>query len=171
GNATVIASRVGTSPAYGAALLPGGELLVSEWNGNIWLVDSQGGIRRYARLDANIYQIATDAAGTVYAASYNGNILRWQPKRGVSTLETGFQKGRLVAIAASPDGLVYAAERGEGGRILRFDRDGTRGLLFHTPNALFYGLSVDQEFLYALDLRERRLLRLPVDKLSLLADR
>ena len=106
----------------------------------------------------------------MYAATFNGNILRWSPKRGVSSLETGFQKGRLVAIAASPDGLVYAAERGEGGRILRFAHDGTRGLLFHQSNALFYGLSVDQEFLYALDLRERRLLRLPVDQRSLVPD-
>lgn len=171
GNASVIASRIGTSPAYGAALLPTGDLLVAEWNGTIWLVDAAGNTRRYVHLNANIYQIATDATGTVYAATYQGNILRWRPSAGLTTLETGFQKGRLVAIAASADGLVYAAERGEGGRILRFERDGARRLLFQSPNAHFYGLSVDQEFLYALDLHERRLLRLPVDKVSLLADR
>ncbi|MGH7466497.1 MAG: M6 family metalloprotease domain-containing protein [Longimicrobiales bacterium] len=164
GNATVVAARIGTSPAYGAALLPGGDLLVAEWNGTIWRVNAEGQHRQHARLKANLYQIATDARGTVYAATYAGHVIRLHRDGTVQTLTTGFQKGRLVAVAASPDGQVYAAERGENGRIIGFDSKGSRRLVFQSPNARFYGLSVEQEFLYALDLQEGRLLRLPLNQ-------
>jgi M6 family metalloprotease-like protein len=163
GNAAVVAARVGTSPAYGAALLPNGDLLVAEWNGTIWSVNAEGRPRPYARLKANIYQIATDARGAVYAATYDGTVIEWRPDGRTYTMEPGFQKGRLVAVAAARDGVVYAAERGAGGRIVRFDRNGARRVIFQSPNARFYGLSVEQEFLYALDLHDGRLLRLPLN--------
>jgi M6 family metalloprotease-like protein len=171
GNAVAIASRVGTSPAYGAAALPSGDLLIAEWNGQIWRLDSRGNVQAYARLPANLYQIATDTAGTVYAATYAGTIIRLATDGKTSTLQTEFEKGRLVSLATAPDGSVYAGERGEGGRIFRFERDGTRRLIFQSPGAAFYGLSIDQDVLYALDLRERRLLRLPIDKKGAAADR
>jgi hypothetical protein len=157
---------VGTSPAYGAAILPDGKLLVSEWNGTIWQVDAEGQQTPYVKLPANVYQIATDTMGTVYAATWDGNVLRWRPNSKMSTLLTGFEKGRLVSVAASPDGVVYAAERGVAGRILRFGQDGSRRVVFQAADAAFYGLSVDQEFLYALDLHDARLLRLPLDHVT-----
>jgi M6 family metalloprotease-like protein len=172
GNAAVVAARVGTSPAYGAALMPSGDLLVAEWNGTLWLVNASGTQRIYTKLPANLYQIATDARGTVYAAAYNGNVIRWEPESGATVLQTGFEKGRLVAVAASPNGQVYAGERGEGGRIVSFDSGGNRRVVFQHANSLFYGLSVEQGFLYALDLNRARLLRLPVNRVNALsADR
>jgi M6 family metalloprotease-like protein len=171
GNASAIASRIGTSPAYGAAQLPSGDLLVAEWNGQIWRIDASGSVLPYAKLSANLYQIATDAWGTVYAATYSGTIIRLPSNGRTSIMETEFENGRLVSLAAAPDGTVYAGERGLGGRIFRFDRDGSRKMIFNSPGAAFYGLSIDQDVLYALDLNGRRLLRLPVDKRNNLADR
>ena len=169
GNAKIVASRIGSSPAYGAALLPDGDLLVSEWNGMIWRIKPSGSIQPHVKLNANVYQIATDAEGRLYAATYEGNIIRWDEQSLATIFETGFEQGRLVAVAASPEGSVYAAERGEGGRILRFDRHGNKRTVFQSALARFYGLSVDAEFLYALDLHDRRLLRLSIDRSPLTA--
>jgi M6 family metalloprotease-like protein len=163
GNAAVVASRFGTSPAYGAARAPDGTLLVAEWNGMIWRVDPDGRVAKHIDLGTNIYQITIDNAGTLFAATYDGRVLRWQSGTSATVLETGFEKGKLVTVAAGPDGALYAAERGDHGRIFRFGRDGSRRLVFSSPNARFYGLAVDQEFLFALDLHERRLLRIPID--------
>ena len=161
GNATVIASRFGTSPAYGAAAAGDGAILVSEWNGNVWRIDDAGAVTSHVTLPANIYQITTDAAGTLFAATYDGRVLRWKAGTKATVLETGFDEGKLVAVAAAPDGAVYAAERGDRGRILRFDADGTRRMVYQMPNARFYGLAVDDEFLFALNLKDRTLLRIP----------
>ena len=170
GNAEIMASRFGTSPAYGAALAPDGTLLVSEWNGTIWRLTDHT-VTKVVTLPANIYQIATDKRGTVFAATYDGRILRWQNGGVAAVLETGFEKGKLVAVAAAPNGAVYAAERGDHGRILRFDPDGTRSVIFNQPGARFYGLAVDEQFLFALDLKDRNLLRIPISQQVMLADR
>jgi sugar lactone lactonase YvrE len=163
GNASVVASQFGTSPAYGAALDRDSSLLVAEWNGTVWKIGSDGLIRPHVKLQANVYQIATDARGAIYAATYDGRVLRADPSGSVTVVNTGFEKGRLVAIAATQNGIVYAAERGDRGRIFRFDPSGSRLLVFQSPGASFYGLALDAEFLYALDLHERRLLRIPVN--------
>ena len=57
-------------------------------------------------------------------------------------------------------GELYIAERGGQGRVLRLS--GTdRQIIFQRNNAQFYGLAVDDQFVYALDLRNRQLLRIP----------
>lgn len=171
GDAQVVAARFGNSPAYGAALSANGTLLVAEWNGTIWRLDAQGTMSKVVELPANVYQIATDRRGAIFAATYDGRVLRWQSGKTASVLETGFEKGKLVAVAAAPNGSVYAAERGDLGRILRFDPDGSRSIIFHQPGARFYGLAVDDQFLFALDLKDRNLLRIPVTPNILVADR
>jgi hypothetical protein len=174
GNASVVASRFGDSPAYGAAIDRDSSLLVAEWNGTVWKIAPDGTIRPHVKLLANIYQIATDARGAIYAATYDGRVLRADPSGSVTVVNTGFEKGRFVAVAATPSGIVYAAERGDRGRIFRFDPDGTRLLVFQSDGARFYGLALDAEFLYALDLHERRLLRIPVNNApipAIVADR
>lgn len=162
GNATIVASRFGTSPAYGAALAADGTLMVAEWSGMVWRIDAQGVIRPHVDFATNIYQIATNAEGTLFAATYDARILRWKSGATATVFETGFEKGRLVALAAGPNGEVYAGERGDLGRVLRFAADGSQRLVFQSRNARFYGLAVDREVLFALDLHERRLLRIPI---------
>jgi hypothetical protein len=164
GNATIVAGRFGSSPAYGAALAPDGTLMVAEWSGMIWRIDARGNIEPHVNLGTNIYQIASNATGTIFAATYDGRILRWQAGGTATVLETGFEKGKLVAIAAGNNGEVYAAERGDLGRVIRFLPDGSQRLVFQSRNARFYGLAVDQDFLFALDLHERRLLRIPIQQ-------
>ncbi|HSL71766.1 MAG TPA: hypothetical protein VK864_16080, partial [Longimicrobiales bacterium] len=161
GNASMVAGRFGSSPAYGAALGNDGALLVSEWNGTVWRVGQDGSVQVHVKLLANIYQIATDARGVLFAAAYDGRIIRWDPNGTATTIETGFGDGKLVAIAADANGVVYAAERGDRGRIMRFDLDGSRRLVFQSSGARYYGLALDAEFLFALDLHQRRLLRIP----------
>jgi M6 family metalloprotease-like protein len=163
GSAEVLAATVGAAPAYGMALLPDNTLLVAEWTGNISRVDSFGRVAPWADLEARIYQIATDAEGNVYAATYMGEVLRVRASDGtVTPLNTGFGRGRLVAVAVTPDGDVYAAERGGDGRIIRFRSDGGRELIFRDRGAQYYGIAVEDSFLYALDLRQRKLLRIPL---------
>jgi M6 family metalloprotease-like protein len=174
GNASVVASRFGDSPAYGAALDRDSALLVAEWNGTVWRIASDGSITERVKFLANVYQIATDARGAIYAATYDGRVLRADPTGSLTIVNTGFEKGKLVAVAATPNGIVYAAERGDRGRIFRFDPDGSRLLVFQSAGARFYGLALDAEFLYALDLHERRLLRIPVNSApipAIVADR
>ena len=78
-------------------------------------------------------------------------------------IETDFGKGRLVTLALSREGDLYVAERGENGRILRLNTDGTRQVMLQSKHAQFYGLAVDEHFLYAIDMRNRHLLRIPLD--------
>ena len=68
----------------------------------------------------------------------------------------------MKAVAATPAGSVFAAERGGQGRIVRIDIGGRRDVVFQRDGAHFYGVAVDREFLYALDLTERQLLRIPL---------
>jgi M6 family metalloprotease-like protein len=163
GEAAVVAADVGEDPAYGATMLPDGTLLVAEWNGRIHRVDAAGVISPYTRLtDKRIYQIAADDAGNVFAAALDGDVIRIAPDGVLRYLETGFGHGGLVAITASADSWVYAAERGGEGRVIRFSPEGRRELLYRQPDAEFYGLALDGGFLYALDLTERHMLRLPL---------
>ena len=167
GEATVLAADVGDGPAYGATRLADGTLLVAEWNGQIHRVDAAGVTSRYARLiDEHIYQIAADSAGNVFAATLDGEVIRIAPDGALSYFQTGFGHGGLVAITASADGWVYAAERGGEGRVVRFSPEGRRELLYRQPAAEFYGLAIDGAFLYALDLTERHMLRLPLPGVS-----
>jgi len=160
GSARMIVPRVGTSPAYGAVLLPDGALAVAEWNGTVWRVTDDGAASPYAQFDANIYQIASDGAGAIYAASYEGSVLRAGPGERTGRIETGFRAGELVALTMGRTGELYIAERGGEGRVLRLS--GTdRQIIFQRKNAQFYGLAVDDQFVYALDLRDRQLLRIP----------
>jgi M6 family metalloprotease-like protein len=162
GSAAVVAARFGSSPAYGATLLPDGDMLVAEWDGRIHRVSAAGNVHLWAQLDARIYQIASDARGTVYAASYSGDVIRVRADGSLSYLATGFSRGRLVAVAATPEGDVYAAERGGEGRIIRFHRNGGREVIFRERGAQYYGIAVEESFLYALDLGQRKLLRIPL---------
>ncbi len=162
GSAEVVTSSVGTGPAYGAASLPDGSILVSEWNGRINRVTQDGTVTVWDTVPAQLYQIATDASGAVFAATYSGDVLRIGPEGVESTIVTGFGPGRLVAIAATPDGSVFAAERGGLGRVERIDPTGRRHTVFQRDGAHFYGVAVDGAFLYALDLSTRQLLRIPL---------
>ena len=164
GSAVVIASDFGTTPAYGSALLPDGTLLVSEWNGTIWRIAEGLEPQVYTMLGTNLYQIATDREGTLYAATYDGRILRCDRNGVVQTTDTGFKSGRFVSLAVTADGTVYAGERGGDGRIFRFDPSGKRQTIYQSKRSSFYGLSVDSHFLFALDLYNRKLLRIPLEQ-------
>jgi M6 family metalloprotease-like protein len=160
GDATLIASRIGSQPAYGAAILPNGDIAVAEWNGTISRVTRAGAVHPLMDLKTHVYQIASDAEGNLYAALHAGNVLRVGVDGTLRELETGFMEGRMVAISVTPAGDVIAAERGDQGRVLRITANGTRELVYHSPGSRFYGVAVDGAFLYAL--RERELLRIPL---------
>jgi M6 family metalloprotease-like protein len=162
GDAGIIASHIGDEPAYGAAMLPDGSIAVAKWNGDILRVTRQGDVHPWMNVGTNIYQIASDEFGTVYAAMFSGDVLRIAPSGARRIIETGFGAGRLVAVATAPGGGIIAAERGGQGRVLHVRTDGTREMVYHRPGALFYGLAVDEGFLYALDLAQRHLLRIPL---------
>jgi hypothetical protein len=108
------------------------------------------------------YQIASDEAGNLFVATYTDHVLRIAPNGSRRIIETGFDTGKLVAITTTPAGDVIVAERGDLGRILRVRSDGTRELVYRSPGSRFYGLAVDAGFLYALDLKSRKLLRIPL---------
>jgi M6 family metalloprotease-like protein len=165
GNAAVVASNIGSGPAYGAAVMPDSSVIVAEWSGKLHRVTPAGSVHSYGRLNAHIYQIATDALGTLYATTFNGEVIRMSPDGASSVYATGFAKGKLVAIAVSRAGDVYVAERGDLGRILKINTDGTRQVMLQTKGSQFYGLAVDEQFLYAIDMRNRQLLRIPMDAL------
>ncbi|HEY8468921.1 MAG TPA: M6 family metalloprotease domain-containing protein [Longimicrobiales bacterium] len=162
GRARLIAGRIGTAPAYGAAALRDGSILVADWSGRIQQVAPDGTVRPWTELGRNIYQIAADSAGTVFAASYEGEVIRVGRDGRARVFRTPFGRGRLVAIAATPEGVAYAAERGGEGRIVRIRENGDPELVARVKGAQFYGLAVDSGFLYALDLRHRQLLRIPL---------
>jgi hypothetical protein len=162
GNAQIVASRIGDDPAYGAAILPDGSIAVAEWSGTINRVGRDGSVHRWIDVGYNIYQIAGDDAGNLFAATWQGDVLRVSADGDRTLIETGFGPGRLVAVAATPDGGVLAAERGGQGRILRVDPDGAREVVYWSPGARFYGLAVDDGFLFALDLTHGQLLRVPL---------
>jgi M6 family metalloprotease-like protein len=166
GRAQVISTLPGESPAYGSAMLADGTLLIADWDGHIRRVHSDGRIEPWISMKDHIYQIAADSAGDVFAASYSGNVVR-VGHDGVSRLMvTGFSEGRLVAIATDASGVVYAAERGGAGRILRLGERGVREVVAQVPGAHFYGLTVDGRFLYAADLGHRQLLRIALPSSS-----
>jgi M6 family metalloprotease-like protein len=164
GDADIVAAHLGDEPAYGMAMLPDGSLAVASWNGDIRRVTRAGEVHAWMNVGTNIYQIAADDRGTLYAAMFNGDILRIGPDGARRVVETGFGAGRLVAVATTPAGGVIAAERGGQGRVLHVRRDGTREVVYHRPGALFYGLAVDESFLYAMDLAQRQLLRIPLPR-------
>src|SRR5690606_14490028 len=164
GRTRVVAQRIGAAPAYGAAALPDGAILVADWSGRIHRVAPDGAVQPWAELGRNIYQIAADGAGTVFAASYEGNVIRIAPDGRARSLSTPFGRGRLVAVAAAPDGIVYAAERGDDGRIVRIGKDGRHEVIARIRGAEFYGLAVEGGFLYGLDLRHRQLVRIPIKR-------
>lgn len=166
GQPAPLATLPGSAPAYGAAVLPDGRILVADWNGRVSQVTSDGQVAPWTDLKTRIYQIALDPDGILYAAAYNGNLLRFEPDGVLTRMPTGFAPGRLVAIAAAPDRSIYAAERGDAGRILRITPDGTRHEVARIPGAEFYGLAVEDRFLYALDLNGRVILRFPLEGLG-----
>ena len=163
GNASVVASGIGEGPAYGTAVMPDKSVIVSEWSGRLHRVLPNGEVHAYGTLNANIYQIASDAFGTLYAATYDGYVIRMSPNGASVLIPTGFAKGKLVALAISRSGDLYVAERGDQGRIIRFGNDGTRQIMLQIKGSQFYGLAVDDQFLYAIDMRNRQLLRIPMD--------
>jgi M6 family metalloprotease-like protein len=162
GDARVVASYIGSEPAYGAAALPDGSIAVAEWNGDISHVRRDGSVSRWMSLATNIYQIASDGDGNIFAATYSGEVMRITPEGDVRIIETGFGTGRLVAVATTADGDLIAAERGGQGRILLIRDDGQREVVYRSPAAHFYGLAVDGRFVFALDLTQRHLLRFPL---------
>lgn len=167
GNAAVVAADVGEGPAYGAALMPDGAIIVAEWSGKLHRVSREGVVSTYGRLNARLYQIAADADGNLYAATYEGAVIRMTPDGTSSVVVTGFEKGKLVAIATTPSGDLYVSERGDQGRILRIYPDGVREVLLQRRGAQFYGIAVDDHFLYAIDLRNREALRIPRDAVAI----
>jgi len=169
GDATLVAGPLGDAPAYGTAVLRDGSLLVADWSGRIQHVLPDGSTEPWTHLNTHIYQIAVDTAGTLYAASYEGDVLRLDASGALRRIPTGFGRGRLVAITAAPDGTVFAAERGGLGRILRILPDGTVQPLAQVAGGNFYGVALDGTFLYALDLGHRRLLRIDTGTAALAA--
>ena len=166
GKASVVAGNIGDGPAYGAALMPDGSLIVSEWSGKLHRVTRDGQVSRYGELAAQLYQIATDAQGNLYAATYAGTVIRMTPDGRSRVVATGFEKGKLVALATTAAGDLYVSERGDQGRIMRIAPDGTREVLLQRRGSQFYGLAVDDHFLYAIDLRNREMLRIPRDAVA-----
>jgi M6 family metalloprotease-like protein len=162
GDAAIIAARVGDEPAYGAALLPDGTIAVAKWNGDIARITRDGVVHPWMSVGTNVYQIAADSRGNIYAATYAGDVLRIGVDGARRVIETGFGPGRLVAIAITPEDDIIAAERGGQGRVLRAGPDGLREVVYRSHGARFYGLAVDDGFLYALDLTQRQLLRIPL---------
>jgi M6 family metalloprotease-like protein len=162
GSAAIVAADVGVEPAYGAAILPDGSIAVAKWNGDIARVTRDGDVHPWMSVGTNIYQIATDSEGNVFAATYAGDVLRIAVDGARRVLETGFGPGRLVTIATTASGGVVAAERGGQGRVLHMDGQGGREEVYRSPGARFYGLAVDGSFLFALDLAQRHLLRIPL---------
>ncbi len=162
GSAELVARVGGKAPAYGAAALPDGSVLVADWTGSLRRVTRDGRVSGFARLPQNLYQISTDSSGDVVAAGYGGDAIRLASNGRVTTLVTGFGRGRLVAVAAAPCGDMYAAERGGQGRIIRFGKAGRQEWSIAIPGAHFYGLTVDGAFLYALDMAHRQILRIPL---------
>ncbi|HEY0303570.1 MAG TPA: M6 family metalloprotease domain-containing protein [Longimicrobiales bacterium] len=164
GNAQVVAANIGDGPAYGSAMLPDSSVIVAEWSGKLHRVTPQGVVQSYGALyNTNIYQIAADANGVLFAATFDGSVVRIARDGSTSIIETGFGQGKLVALALARSGDLYVAERGDGGRILRLNTDGTRQVMMHSKGSQFYGLAVDEHFLYAIDMRNRQLLRIPLD--------
>jgi hypothetical protein len=163
GNASVVAADFGDGPAYGAAVMPDSSVVVAEWSGKLHRISSAGVVKSYGELNANIYQIAADATGVLYAATLDGNVIRMAPNGASSVIVTGFAKGKLVALALSAGGDLYVAERGDQGRIIRIASDGSRQTLLQSKESQFYGLALDEHFLYAIDMRHRQLLRIPTD--------
>jgi glucose/arabinose dehydrogenase len=162
GQAEAIASFADEHTAYGAAALPDGALLVASWNGTLRRVAPDGRVSIAAELGRPVYQITANASGDVFAATYAGDVLRLAADGSQRELRTGFGQGRLVAVVAGDNGSVYAAERGGEGRILRIEASGRSSLVFRARGARFYGIAIDDVFLYALDLGRRELLRIPV---------
>ena len=167
GKAAVLASDVGDGPAYGAALMPDGSLIIAEWSGTLHRVSPDGQVSKYASLDAHLYQIATDAQGNLYAATFEGTVIRMTPDGRSRVVMTGFERGKLVALATTASGDLYVSERGDQGRIMRIAPDGTREVLLQRRGSQFYGLAVDDHFLYAIDLRNREMLRIPRDAVAI----
>ena len=149
--------------------MPNGDVIVAEWSGTLYRVNAAGDVEKYARLNANIYQIAADAEGVIYAATLAGDVIRLAPDGTNALIATGFASGKLVALALSQSGDLYVAERGDQGRIIRINADGSRQLMLQSANAHFYGLAVDDHFLYAIDMRNRQLLRIPMEAMPTLA--
>lgn len=167
GQAEVVASNIGEGPAYGAALMPDGAIIVAEWSGKLHRVTPDGQVGDYGQLNAHLYQISADAAGNLYAATFEGLVIRMSPTGESAVVSTGFEKGKLVAIAAAANGDIFVSERGDHGRIIRIMPDGAREILLQRRGAQFYGVAVDEFFIYAIDLRHRELLRIPRDGLPL----
>ncbi|MFW6079657.1 MAG: M6 family metalloprotease domain-containing protein [Gemmatimonadota bacterium] len=155
-------ANLGDSPAYALTALPEGDLLVAHWDGRIRRVYRDGRTASWTRIGAGVYQLAADVDGTVWAATYRGEIVRIGGGERNRRIATGFGDGGLVAITNAPDGGVYAAERGGAGRIVRVRPDGSSTTLTRVPGAAFYGLAVNDGFLFALDLENRTLLRIPI---------
>ncbi len=167
GRTDIVATLPGSAPAYGAALLPDGRLLVADWNGTVRQVTPDGRVMPWIELNRKIYQIAADSAGALYAAAHDGNLLRLDPGTGrLTSIPTGFGTGRLVTVTAAPDNAIFAAERGGAGRILRITPNGTRTEVARVDGAAFYGLAADDRFLYALDLNHRQIMRFPLATLG-----
>jgi M6 family metalloprotease-like protein len=167
GNASVVASDFGNGPAYGAAVMPDSSVVVAEWSGKLHRISPAGAVKPYGTLNANIYQIAADALGVLYAATLDGNVIRMAPNGSSSVITTGFAKGKLVALTLSRSGDLFVAERGDQGRIVRIGVDGARQMMLQSKDAQFYGLAIDEHFLYAIDMRHRQLLRIPTDAAAL----
>lgn len=162
GRAEVVAAGLGDVPAYGMTALGDGSVLVADWSGALRRVRRDGAVEPWSQLGEPVYQIAAAPDNTVFAAGYSGDVLRLEMSGLLTRIPTGFGAGRLVAVAAAPDGSAYAAERGGEGRIVHIARNGTIREVSRTPGAAFYGLAVDGAFLYALDLGTRQLLRIPI---------
>ena len=161
GSATLVHADAGREPAYGLAGLPDGSLLVAGFSGRILRIMPDGRVAPWVDLERAVYQIAADRDGVAYAALLDGQVARMRPGGAVELLQTGFERGSLVAVTVAPDGRVFAGERGGDGRIVEVGPRGPRVVL-RTPGAAFFGLAADDLFLYALDLSRRQLIRIPI---------
>src|SRR5690606_17689201 len=101
GDAELVEEDIGGDPAYGLTELPDGDLLVAEWSGRLLRVNlATRSVSTYTELPARVYQIASDGTGIVYAASYDGHLLRIEPDGEFTVIPTGFGARRFVALTA-----------------------------------------------------------------------
>jgi hypothetical protein len=161
GRAAVLSAQPGEEAAYGLASLQDGSLLMASWSGRIVRIEPDGRSYLWADLGRATYQIAADHRSNVYAALLSGDVMKVDPAGHTTVLETGFVRGRLVAVTASEDGRVFAAERGAAGRVVEVGAAGPK-LVARVPGGEFYGLAVSGDFLYALDLGHRQMVRIPI---------
>lgn len=113
-------------PNSSLTLIPNG---VEDSNGNLWLAKDEDGILRIDRSKRikhyfgyagapSIQQIAVSSAGIIFATTYKGELLRYNPAG--DAFETAYQMGAVIkAVTPERDGSLILSTDGKG--LYRFD--------------------------------------------------